>query len=224
MIFAGRIRSLHRVQFAGGRRGVGSLGLQLEVAAPVTGRLAGAPRRVAAGGNRAGPLDTGDGPIEQIFSRLDDKDPRRVLDRFRSDANNLYSTYGDDSSYFDDTPTAGRVYLRAENENFRITWGDFTAGMNSASLLHNTRDLYGAEVRYQSSATTSGGEAKLAANLYAAQPDTLAQRDILRFLRCYTEMPLKQVLRDRAFWSRVCARTRQLYRRDFNRQPVLPLS
>lgn len=136
--------------------------------------------QTASGWTITSSLDTGDGPISGLLSRLDDKDPQRVLDRLRSDAGNLYPTYGDDSSYFDDTPTSGRIYLQAENENFRFTWGDFTAGVSSASLLQNTRDLYGAELRYRSTATTDQGEARMAASLYAAQPDTLAQRDILR--------------------------------------------
>lgn len=124
-------------------------------------------------------LDTGDGPISEILSRLDDKDTRHVLERLRTDGA-IYSTYGDDSTYFDDTPTSGRVYLRAENENIRAVWGDFTAGMNSASLLHNSRDLYGAEIQYHSTATTGDGEARVAGVVYAAQPDTLAQKDIFR--------------------------------------------
>ncbi len=48
-------------------------------------------------------LDTGNGPISGLLSRLNDKDPRRVLDRLRSDGD-IYPTYGDDSSYYDDTP------------------------------------------------------------------------------------------------------------------------
>ncbi len=135
--------------------------------------------RTASGWHITSSLDTGNGPISGLLSRLNDKDPRHVLDRLRSDGD-IYATYGDDSSYFDDTPTSGALYLQAENENFRITWGDFKAGMNSASLLHNTRDLYGAELRYQSSATTERGAARVAATAYAAQPDTLAQRDILQ--------------------------------------------
>jgi heptose I phosphotransferase len=83
-------------------------------------------------------------------------------------------------------------------------------------------DLHRAQIRAK---TPRRWLVKDLASLYFSALDIgLSQRDILRFLRCYTGMPLKQVLRDRAFWSRVCARTRQLYRRDFNRQPVLPLS
>ncbi len=127
-----------------------------------------------------GSLDTGDGPIEDIFSRLNDKDPRRVLERLREDGTELYPTYGDDSTFFDDTPTAGRIYLRAESDTLRLTWGDFKAGMTGASLLQNTRDLYGAELRYRSRNTTDQGEPRFSAVAYAASPDTLSQRDILR--------------------------------------------
>ena len=135
--------------------------------------------RTASGWHITSSLDTGNGPISDLFSRLNDKDPRRVLDRLRADGD-IYPTYGDDSSYFDDTPTSGAIYLQAENENFRITWGDFKAGINSASLLSNARDLYGAELRYRSTGTTDRGEARFAATAYAAQPETLAQRDILQ--------------------------------------------
>ncbi len=127
-----------------------------------------------------GSLDTGEGPIEEVFSRLNDKDPRRVLDRLRQDGTELYPTYGDDSTYFDDTPTAGRIYLRAESETLRFVWGDFKAGMTGASLLQNTRDLYGAELRFQSPNVTDQGDSRYSIVAYAASPDTLSQRDVLR--------------------------------------------
>ncbi len=126
-----------------------------------------------------GSVDTGEGPIEDIFERLNDKDPRRVLDRLRT-SNDMYPTYGDDSTWFDDTPTSGAFYLRAENDTTRITWGNFTTGITGPGLLNTTRDLYGAELQYQSTATTTDGDARFAATVYAAQPETLPQRDILR--------------------------------------------
>ncbi|MCF6273667.1 MAG: hypothetical protein L3J37_10865 [Rhodobacteraceae bacterium] len=136
--------------------------------------------KTARGWSITGSLDTGNGPIGGILSRLNDKDPQRILDRLRSNGTSMYPTFGDDSTYFDDTPTAGRIYLRAENENFRLTWGDFKAGMTGSALLQNTRALYGAELRYQSSAVTDTGEARVAAIAYAAQPDTLGQRDVMQ--------------------------------------------
>ena len=125
-------------------------------------------------------LDTRDGPIEDIFTRLNDKDPRRVLDRLRSDGRDLYPTYGDDSVSYDDTPTSGAIYVRLESDTTRFTFGNFTAGVQGPGLLNNTRDLYGAELRYQSPSVTTNGDPRFAAAIYAAQQETIGQRDILR--------------------------------------------
>ncbi len=145
------------------------------------GRIAGYVKgKTQAGWQVTASVDSGDGPIEDVFERLNDKDPRRVLDRLRSNDDDLYPTYGDDSTLFDDTPTQGRVYLRVENDRFRFTWGNYTAGINNGGLISNTRDLYGAEVRYSGPAVTSNGDARLSVQAYAASPDTAVQRDILR--------------------------------------------
>ena len=125
-------------------------------------------------------LDTQYGPLEDIFTRLSDKDPRRVLDRLREDAGDLYPTYGDDSTFYDDTPTSGSIYLRVENDTTRILWGDFSAGITGGGLIQNGRDLYGLELRYQSVGVTDQGEPRVSATAYAAQPETLPQRDVLR--------------------------------------------
>ena len=125
-------------------------------------------------------LDTGDGPIDEIFARLNDKDPRRVLDRLRNDAGDLYPTYGDSSTFYDDAPTSGPIYVRIEDETKRFTFGNFRTGIAGAGLLNNARDLYGAELAYQSAGVTANGDAKFSANIYAAQQETAAQRDILR--------------------------------------------
>ena len=62
------------------------------------------------------------------------------------------------------------------------------------------------------------------ASLYFSALDIgLTRRDVLRFLRHYSGVPLREVLGRRRFWARVCRRTRQLYRRDFDRMPELPL-
>ncbi|MEZ5777044.1 MAG: hypothetical protein R3E44_01640 [Paracoccaceae bacterium] len=145
----------------------------------VDGRLAGyAKGKTDRGYTITGSIDTGEGPIEDAFRRLNDKDPRRVIQRL--DPEDLYPTYGDDSSAFDDAPTSGRFYLRVEREASSLTWGDFKADLSGAELLRNTRALYGAELRYASPSVTEGGDPRTKVTLYAAQPDTLPQRDILR--------------------------------------------
>lgn len=124
--------------------------------------------------------DTRDGPIDEMFERLNDKDPRRVLDRLRADGTDLYPTYGDDSTSFDDTPTSGAIYLRAENDTTRFTLGDFRTGIAGPGLINNARDLYGVELAYQAPSVTAFGEPRVSAMAYAAQLETVAQRDILR--------------------------------------------
>ena len=123
--------------------------------------------------------DTQEGPLAETFQRLNDKDPRRVLDRLRA-SDEVYPTYGDSSTWYDDTPTAGAFYFRAESDTTRFTWGDFKTGIASPGLVSASRDLYGAELRYRSATVTGNGDPRVEATLYAAQPDTLPQRDVLR--------------------------------------------
>lgn len=122
--------------------------------------------------------DTGNGDIGDIFRRLDDKDPRQVLRRL--DPEDTYLVYGDDSTAIDDTPTSGRFYIRVEREKTVAVWGDFDADISSGQLVNNNRRLYGGKIEHQSRATTSRGDARIEAQIYAAQPDTRLQRDVLR--------------------------------------------
>ncbi len=165
------------VDITAGYRFGGSSGLEDE--GYVDARAAFYAKGVTKGGWRitAG-VDSQEGPIDELFDRLNDKDPRRVLDRLRN-SDDVYPTYGDNSTWYDDTPTAGAVYLRAENETTQVTWGDFKTGIASPGLVSSSRDLYGAELRYQSATVTGNGDPRLSATVYAAQPDTLPQRDVL---------------------------------------------
>ena len=123
-------------------------------------------------------LDSGEGPLEDVFKRLDEKDPRRVLQRL--DPNDYYPVYGDDSAAFDDTPTSGRFYIRVERDASYALFGDFKADVTGARLLENRRSLFGAKLHYQTPAVTDKGDACATVTAYAAQPDTLPQRDVLR--------------------------------------------
>lgn len=136
--------------------------------------------RTASGWRVTASADTQEGPIEDLFSRLDDRDPLRVLDRLRSEGTDLYPTYGDDSTWVDTTPSSGNVYVRAESDTTRVLWGDFTSGVAGPGLLRHSRDLYGAELAYSSIAQTEDGASRLQASAFAATPDSLPQRDILQ--------------------------------------------
>lgn len=123
-------------------------------------------------------VDTGEGDLEDIFRRLDEKDPRHLLRRL--DPEDVYPTYGDDSTAYDDAPTSGRIYARIERDASSLTWGDFKAELPGGKFLDTTRELYGAELRYVTPSVTNEGDPRAQVTLYAAQPDTLPQRDILR--------------------------------------------
>jgi heptose I phosphotransferase len=64
----------------------------------------------------------------------------------------------------------------------------------------------------------------LGALYFSAADIGLSRRDVLRFVRSYSGLPLRQALADQQFWSRVCGRAVKLYRRDFAADPRLPLS
>ena len=122
-------------------------------------------------------LDTGEGDLSEMFTRLDEKDPRNLLRRL--DPDDYYPVYGDDSTAYDDTPTSGRFYLRVERDRSYAVWGDFKAGIDGTTLLRNDRELYGAKLHYETPRVTPSGNAKAMADLYAATPETLPQRDVL---------------------------------------------
>lgn len=145
----------------------------------VDGRAAFYASGVTAGGWRVtASADTQEGPIEDMFSRLDDRDPLRILDQLREE--DVYPTYGDDSTWYDDTPTSGNLYLRLENDTTRLVFGDFASAVEGPGLLRSSRDLYGLELRWHSPGTTPRGDPRSEATVYAAKPESLPQRDVLR--------------------------------------------
>lgn len=122
--------------------------------------------------------DTGEDKIENLFRGLDSKNPRQVLRRI--DPNKYYPVYGDDSTSVQDAQTSGKFFVKIERNDSHIMWGDFKSSVNGNRYLRSERALYGAQARYRSEAATSFGERKIELEAYAAQPDTLPQRDILR--------------------------------------------
>ena len=122
--------------------------------------------------------DTGDGKIQDILKGLDSKDPKQFLSRI--DPNDYYPVYGDDSSTVEDAPTRGKFYIRLERGDSRIMWGNFKTRITGTQFLRNERALYGANAVYRSEEATTFGARKSEVNLYAAQPGTLPQRDVLK--------------------------------------------
>ncbi|MEM1149147.1 MAG: hypothetical protein AAGI03_01115 [Pseudomonadota bacterium] len=123
-------------------------------------------------------VDTGDGPLDEIFQRLDEKDPRSVITSL--DPSDGYPTYGDDSTSEDLTPTSGRIFVRVEQDNSFLMWGDYKAKIVGNGYLRNERSLYGLQAHYETQDTTARGDARASVDIYAAQPDQLVGRDSFR--------------------------------------------
>lgn len=156
-----------------------TIGKELGADSYTLGRLAGYAKGHTAGGYTVtAALDTREGELDKLFTGLDEKQPNRVLSRIAPD--DVYPTFGDDSTSFEGAPTSGKIFLKVEKGNSSLTWGDFKADEGSSLLIRSDRTLYGLQVLHESQAQTSEGEARLKFSGFAAQPDRLVQRDILR--------------------------------------------
>lgn len=134
----------------------------------VKGKIKGKYLLTAAG-------DTGEDEIENMFRGLDSKDPRQLLRRL--DPDDYYPVYGDDSTMIEDAPTSGKFYVRLDRGDSHVMWGNYKTEITGTEFMRSDRALYGASAVYRSEETTSFGERKGEVTLYAAQPDTLPQRD-----------------------------------------------
>jgi len=123
-------------------------------------------------------FDSGEDQLGHLFADVLSKRPRSVLDRIGDD--NPYLTYGDDSTAVDDAPTSGKLYLKVEKDGNHLGWGDFKAGIDHSAFLSASRNLYGVQGAFGSPAITDAGERRFHVTGYAAQPESLPQRDELR--------------------------------------------
>ncbi|THD82459.1 hypothetical protein E7811_15570 [Aliigemmobacter aestuarii] len=143
------------------------------------GRVAGYAKGTLANGvTITAALDTREDELDRIFRDIGAKEPDQVLRRILDD--DVYPTFGDDSTYVDDAPTSGKLYVKVQKDNSHILWGDFQTTDESLRLVRSDRTLYGLQAVHESLGQTSFGEPRLRFSAYAAQPDRLAQRDVLR--------------------------------------------
>jgi len=118
--------------------------------------------------------DTGDEELEDLFDNFDEKDPRELLRRL--DPDDFYPVYGDDSTTYEDAPTRGKL----ERGDSHVMWGNFKTRITGTEFARHERGLYGANAYYRSEATTSFGERRVTVHGFAAEPNTLPQRDEFR--------------------------------------------
>ncbi|WP_440409084.1 TonB-dependent receptor [Neorhizobium petrolearium] len=119
--------------------------------------------------------DTGEDDLNKLFRNLGSQDPRQILRRL--DPDDYYPVYGDDSTFTEDAPTKGKFYVRLERGDSHVMWGNYKTQITGTEFLPSDRALYGASAVHRSEETTSFGERRTEITAYAAQPDTLPQRE-----------------------------------------------
>ncbi len=145
----------------------------------INGRLAFySTGRLKSGWSIKASADTLEGPLEDIFSNFMDKTPDALFRRMDPDYH--YPTFGDDSTVTEEAPTSGKFYVKAQKDNTYGMWGNFKVNYTDNTLTHVDRGLYGANLHFQPSRTTSFGEPRFEADGFAADPGTVAGRDEFR--------------------------------------------
>lgn len=119
--------------------------------------------------------DTAEDDLDKIFRNIGQQNPRHLLRKL--DPDDYYPVYGDDSTMVEDAPTNGKFYVRLERGDSHVLWGNFKTKITGTEFMRADRALYGANAVYRSPESTEFGERRTEATLYAAQPETLPQRD-----------------------------------------------
>ena len=105
--------------------------------------------------------DTGEGPLDEIFSNFMDKSPDALFRRMDPDYH--YPTFSDDGTVTEDAPTSGKFYVKIKKEKTYGLWGNFKVAYTDTDLAHVDRGLYGANLHYEPLDTTGFGEPRLSA-------------------------------------------------------------
>jgi flagellar motor protein MotB len=122
--------------------------------------------------------DTREGPIDNLFSNFMDKSPDALFRRI--DPDYYYPTFGDDSTVEEMAPSMGKFFVRLGKDDDYGQWGNFRVGYMNNELAQVDRGLYGANLHYQSDATTEFGARRLVADVFAAEPGTIGSREEFR--------------------------------------------
>ncbi|MEE9208458.1 MAG: OmpA family protein, partial [Gemmatimonadota bacterium] len=120
-------------------------------------------------------LDTGDGRLSDIGSRLDERDNRSFYRNLDPDA--FYPVYGDGSQTVKDTNSQGRFYVLFEAPASSFQWGNYNSGITGNEFSSFNRSLYGAKAAWKSLSKLETGESVGQAIVFAALPETRAAHD-----------------------------------------------
>jgi len=122
--------------------------------------------------------DTREGPLDNLFSNFMDKSPDSLFRRI--DPDYYYPTFGDDGTVEEMAPRTGKFFVRLARDDDYGQWGNFKIGYMHNELAQVDRGLYGANLHYQSDATTAFGDRRFVIDSFAAEPGTVPSREEFR--------------------------------------------
>jgi flagellar motor protein MotB len=122
--------------------------------------------------------DTREEPVEDLFTNLIDKSPDALFRRMDPDTH--YPTFGDDGTVEENAPTSGKFYVKLNQRENHLMWGNFEVDYVANELAQVERGLYGANVHLESPSTTRYGERRLEVDGFAAEPGTVPSREEFR--------------------------------------------
>jgi uncharacterized repeat protein (TIGR01451 family) len=123
-------------------------------------------------------LDTGDGRLSEVGSRLGDRDNRELYRNL--DPDSFYPVYGDGSRTVKDTNSQGRFYVLFEAPSSSFQWGNYNSGLTGNEFSSFNRSLYGGKGTWHSLQKRKSGEPMGEAIVFAALPETRSAHDEFR--------------------------------------------
>lgn len=143
------------------------------------GRVSGFVDGVLNNGTRfTASVDTREDDLKDLFSDFGRKFPDQVLRNIEPDE--VWVTTGDDSLVEELAPTSGKFYAKVERDGSFLMWGDFKPVEDLDHVVRSDRALYGMMGQWQGGDVLPNGETRARVTGYAAQPDSLVQRDVFR--------------------------------------------
>ena len=143
-----------------------------------SGRLAFYYKRVWEDYRLTAQADTWEQETKYLFKGFSKRRPRDLFEKLERD--DIEFNLGDGSSYYRDTDTSGKFYIKLEKQKSSILWGSFDTGFTGNYYADYDRSLYGFQGIYISNESTNFGEAKTQGNVFVSEPETMFTRDEFR--------------------------------------------
>ena len=122
--------------------------------------------------------DTWEQETKYLFKGFSKRRPRDLFEKLERD--DIEFNLGDESTYYRDTDTAGKFYVKLEKQKSSILWGSFNTGFTGNYYADYDRSLYGLQGLYNSNESTKFGDTRTQANVFISEPETLFTRDEFR--------------------------------------------